>query len=226
LSSIALIRSGYEGRSSSRFDSYFGGFVAIGKALPKDAKLLLHASHRSLGIDRDTLQDAAGFQGLIDYSRARSPRELYEYFRSLGITHVLDGPGHGEATRQEQAIYYVLLRRYGVPVSNSGGALFALPREAPPEENPYQVLCVGVPGYADGLYPVETLDAADKLPVQLRHYNPPARPYTAGDASNLAEFASEVLMGTGEYAVLRDELGRRFEQLHVADGVSIYARRR
>ncbi len=121
MSSIALIRSGYEGRAKTRFNGYFGNFVAIGKALPHDARLLLHASHTSLGIDRDTLQDMAGFQGLIDYSRARSPRELYDYFRSLGITHVLDGPGHGEATRQEQAIYYALLKKYGVSVNNGGG---------------------------------------------------------------------------------------------------------
>ena len=223
-SAIAMIRSGYEGHAKSRFDRFFAGHVAVGKALPQDAKVLLHASHLTLGIDRDILVDLAGTQGLISYASVRSPRELYDYYRSLGITHVLDG-SYGEATRQELAIFYVFLRRFGVPVDNGGGQLFALPKSPPPVESPYRVLCLGIDGYADGLYPIERLNAAEKLPRQLREYSSPSQPYVPTESSNLLRTANVVLLGAGQFDAVKAELANAFEQVHSANNVVVYAQR-
>jgi hypothetical protein len=225
-SSIALIRSGFEGHAKSRFDNYFGNFVAIGQELPKNAKVLLHAAHQSLGIDRDILLDMAGFQGLISYDNTRTPRELFDYYRSLGITHIVDGPGHGEATRQEEALYYTFLTRYCESLNNKGGRVFAMPITAPPAEAPYQVLSLGVQGYADGLYPISALNAPEHLPQQLRNYSAPTRPLAQANASSLLSLAQLALLATARNADVNTELANGFEQIHTADGVTVYARRR
>ena len=225
-SSIALIRSGYQGRAKSRFESYFSNYVAIGMGLPETAKVLLHEAHLSLGINRDVLLDMAGFQGLITYDHLRSPRELFDYYRSLGITHILDGPGHGEATRQELALYYLFLTRYCESMNNTGGRVFALPSAPPPFEAPYQVLSLGVHGYTDGLYPIESLNAAEHLPEYLRKYDAPAQPLTPTNTSSLLRLAQVVLSGTSGHTDINAELTNAFEQIHTADGVTVYARRR
>ena len=225
MNSLALIRSGYEGHAKSRFDSYFSNQVAIGKGLPQNAKVLVHESHLSLGVDRDILFDTVGFQGLITYDGVRSPRELFDYYRSLGITHIWDGAGHGEATRQEAALFYLFLTRYCQAMNNRGGRVFAMPSAAPPVEAPYQALSLGVHGYADGLYPIEGLNAPEHLPEGLRQYGSPAQLLTPTNASKLLGMAAVVLEGTTGYSDLKTELTSAFDRIQTADGVTVYARR-
>lgn len=226
MSSLAFIRSGYEGHAKSRFDSYFSGQVAIGKSLPENAKLLVHEAHLSLGVNRDILFDTVGFQGLIAYDDLHSARELFDYYRSLGITHIWDGPGHGEATRQEAALYYLFLTRYCQATNNRGGRIFAMPSDAPPVEASYQALTLGVHGYADGLYPIERLNAPERLPERLRQYSAPAEPLTPANTSRLLGMAAVVLDGTPAYSDIKSELTNTFDRIQTADGVTVYGRRR
>jgi len=188
--------------------------------------VLVHEAHLSLGVDRDVLFDTTGFQGLIAYDGVRSPRELFDYYRSLGITHIWDGSGHGEGTRQEAALYYLFLTRYCQTMNNRGGRVFAMPSAAPPVEAPYQALCLGVHGYADGLYPIERLNAPEHLPERLRQYGAPAQPLTSTNASTLLGMSAVVLEGMPGNADLKTELTNAFERIQTADGVTHYARRR
>jgi hypothetical protein len=229
-SSMQLIRSGFEGHAKSRFDGYRSGFVAVGKALPRNAKVVLHTHHLSLGIDRDVLQDWAGFQGLITCAYAHTPRQLYDYYRSLGITHLLEQPPVRPAsTKQEEVLFDVLVERYGVPTGHFAGLrLTALPSKPPPVEAPYQVLCLGLSGYADGLYPIETLTTNEHLPSQVQRYNSPRRPATSAELDELLAAASAVLVrGSGELvAEARPKVSAEFELVRTQLDVSVYVRRR
>jgi len=223
-----LIRSTFDGRAKTRFDGYRSNFVAAGKALPADAKVLLHGSHLGLGIDRDLLQDVAGFQGLITYHRVRSPRELFDYYRSLGITHLVRTQVMWDSSRQEQIIYDLFLSRYAAFVGNFGGILVhAMPGVPPPTESPYRVLCLGMDGYADGLYPIEALNVNEHLPSNLRHYPAPERPVEGGDAWELLRAADAALIrghsANGDVASL---LASAFASIPTHGDAVVYARRR
>jgi hypothetical protein len=229
-SAMELMRSGFEGRARSRLDGYRSGYVAVGKALPRDAKVVLHTHHLSLGIDRDVLQDWAGFQGLITAAYSHTPRELYEYYRSLGITHLLEQPpARPASTKQEEVLFDVLVERYGVPTGHFGGfRLTALPSKPPPVEAPYQVLCLGLSGYADGLYPIETLTTNEHLPSQVQRYNSPQRPATSAELGELLTAASAVLIrGSGDLASeARPRVTAEFELVRTQVEVGVYVRRR
>jgi hypothetical protein len=226
-SAFTLIRSGFDGRAETRFDGYRNSYVAIGKAVPKDGKILLHASHMSLGIDRDVLQDIAGAQALINYQRSRTPRELFDQYRSFGITHLLEEQGLTESSKQEEILYHLLASRYGVPMGNFGAArLIALPATPPPVQAPYQVLCLGLQGYEDGLYPIETLTTTEFFAPNLQKYSSPKRPLSAASAIDLFQDADVVLARGGREST---ELGLALsacDRLQVRGDVTFYVRRR
>jgi hypothetical protein len=229
-SAMDLMRSGFEGRAKSRFDGYRSGYVAVGKAVPPNAKIILHTHHLCLGIDRDVLQDWAGFQGLITAAYSHTPRELYDYYRRLGITHLLEQPpARPASTKQEEVLYDLLVERYGVPTGHLGGfRLTALPSKPPPVEAPYQVLCLGLSGYADGLYPIERLSTNEHLPSQVQRYNSPQRPATSAELDELLAQASAVLLrGSGELvSEARPRLTADFDLVRNQLDVGVYARRR
>jgi hypothetical protein len=180
-SAFSLIRSGYEGRASSRFHDYRHEFVAIGEALPPKARVLLHTSHQSLGIDRDIVLDWIGYQAYISYDHVHSPRELYDYYRARGITHLLHLPGNRPAgTRQEEVLWNAFIQRYARSVGSYGGfKLLAMPDQPPPVTAPYRVAVIDLPGYSDGVYPIERLNTNEYLAAPLRHYQPPELPFPA-----------------------------------------------
>jgi hypothetical protein len=222
---IDLARTGFEGRAKSRFEGFRSSFVAIGEALPPDAKVLFHASHNSLGIDRDIFLDMAGFQALISYHQARTPRELYEYFRSRGITHLLEGQGIWESTRQESVLYNLLMNRYATQLGRFGGyRLAAMPDEPPPAEAPYRVLCLQLHGYADGLYPIERLNRVERMPAELLEYPPPERALD-GNLLELLQAADAVLV-RGHNQEIGTELGAAFERIPCLGDVTLHVRRR
>ncbi|HEV8247233.1 MAG TPA: hypothetical protein VGP93_15755, partial [Polyangiaceae bacterium] len=175
---FALIRSGFDGKSQTRLDGYRDPYVRIGKALPENARLMLHTTHLNLGINREIVLDWAGFQGLIDYHPVRTPRQLFDYYRSLGITHFLYEPRvRGSSSKQEEVVWNALVSRYAKRVLNVGGySLLSMPQDPPPEEPSYQVASIGMNGYADGTYPIESMNTIEYLPAPYQKFNPPAIP--------------------------------------------------
>lgn len=183
--SIDLIRSGFEGRAAQRFDGYRASFAAIKRVLPQNAVVLLHTSHTTLGIDRDVLFDWTGFQALITYERIHTPRELYTYLRSFGITHLLfELPMRLPApSKQEEVVWNALVTGYCESLGQFGSyRLVRLPDQPPPEETGYRVATLGLWGYADGIYPIEHMGTIESLPGPLQRFKRPTQPMPAAAA--------------------------------------------
>ena len=194
-SSIDLIRSGYEGNAKRRFDGYRSVYRSITRLLPRDARVLLHGTHLSLGIEREVIQDWAAFQGYVSYAGLRTPRELYDYLRARGITHLVYYPRERAApSKQEELLFYAFVSRYAEQIGNAGGyRVLAMPDTAPPLEQPYRVLVVGLSGYQDGIYPIEKLNTNEQLPPRVQRYaRPEAQP---GDLDSTLPEVDAVFVG-------------------------------
>lgn len=227
---FALLESGVKGRSQTRYDGYRAVYRSIEKALPKDARVLLHSTHVNLGIDRPVYVDWTGYQGLILYDKVKTAAELLSYYRSLGITHVLYIPRERPASSlQEELAFYALVQRADVhKQSFPPYTLLSLPDSLPGYEEPYEALTLGMPGYGNGLYPIDQLDVIEYLPPHLRRYPAPVVP--APDAKRQAQLlkrADAVFIGQGFSLApeLRPELGR-FERVISYPGYSLHLKRR
>jgi hypothetical protein len=230
--SLRLAQAGLAGRGPAVFDDYRSEFVALGRAVPRDAQLVIHTFGPSLGIDRDLVMDSMGFQGLISYRSLHTPRELFDRFRSLGVTHLVHEPDglYGSPTRQEDIVFHALVAQYGVSVGRFGGMLLtALPQTPPPPEEPYRVLCLGLGDLVDGLYPIEELRNWPRLPPQRQIIAQPERLATADNRSELLAEADAVLCpaACALSGPVADLLGSRFEVIGNRIGPSfLYLKRR
>jgi hypothetical protein len=156
-----------------------------------------------LGIDRPVLLDWAGFQGLIDYRPLRSAHDLDARLRELGVTHVVwlaEGPP--APSKQADVLFHALVQPLEAETRSFGPLRVApLGPSGPPASPPLEVVVFGVPGYADGLYPVESLTALEYMPPELRDFAKPATPARRwSDAAALAEQADAVVLGRSRAA--------------------------
>jgi hypothetical protein len=195
--SLDLITSGFSGTVATRFDCFLTKYVEIGKALPPDAKVLLHMSHIHLGIDRELVLDWAGYQGLISYSKLHNTRELAELYRSLGITHLLYTPGERpDSSIQGEVLFQSLVQWLGKPVAESGGLrLLRLPAELPPPTPPLRVLAFDQFGYGSGVFPIGSLHTMEELPGPKLWYDAPEAPLPANAEGLAALNADAVVVG-------------------------------
>jgi hypothetical protein len=104
-----------------------------------------------------------------------------------------------------------------------------LPADPPPPDHPYVVLSIGLPGYGDGLHPVEAMNVYEAIPgASLVEAETPL----AADASSQAEMAAQadaVCMSSGfdPDPALRTRIDALFETAATyAQGFSIRVRRR
>jgi hypothetical protein len=223
-SSMALVNSGYAGDTDAVFASYRGAYRKLSDALPQDANVVLHSARMCLGIDRDLTYDITGAQGLISYAGIAGPRELYDYYRSLGFTHLIYTPNNRPPmVRQADVLFLELVHHYGVDPRNFGGyRLVELPEVPPPKDSRYDVLMLGMGGYRDGLYPVESLSTAQKGSRSHQIFAEPLIE-TAADDPKLFELLQQVravvVRGTVPPAVsliLRDRfmVAARYSRAH------------
>jgi hypothetical protein len=157
--SIDLLSSGFERKGESRFGVQ-NSFQAIGKGLPKRARLLLHETNINLGTGVTTVLDNSGWQYGIEYGKTKSPAEMHELFRGLGVTHVF---GKTEKSKGTDSIagdirFYDYLRRRAVTSRSVSGGLLVEVGEKPegPFDDSVAVVSCGN-DYEPGLYRVEDL---------------------------------------------------------------------
>jgi len=193
---LTMLRAAMDGRAREHLANYRSQYVALGNALPKNAVVLLHNQHIMLGIDRTVYLDWIGFQTIIDYRTFKTPRDLYDHLRKIGVTHVVATPGLRPAfTKQEEVIFDVFAQRYLTDRQHfSDLTLFKMPDTPPPVETPYQVVMLGMPSYPDGLYPVSALGNCVSYPAIMQYQAAPSR--TAPSPASLLDDANVVMVGT------------------------------
>lgn len=227
-SGIALIRSGADGHAETRFAGVSADYVALNRVLPKEAVVLLHHWHLSLGINRPIFTDWVGFQGSIDYHAFSNERQYYDRLRQLGITHVVHIPGEqASPSRQEDVIFNSLTLRYGGAKQRAGMfEYYELPRTPPPPRPPLKVLTIGTAQFADGQYEVTDLGNLFTLPPRLQHFPPPRIPAAQRGYAALADVSDAVLVGPNPPAdpVLNDRLAQGFQRAAPYPGLTVYIR--
>lgn len=214
-SSLKLMRSGYAGNTESLLEGYRSAYRRLSDALPQDAHVLLHSARLCLGVDRDLTYDIVGAQGLISLEGIAGPRQLYDYYRSLGFTHLVYTPNsRPPMVRQADVLFLELAHHYGISPKNFGGyRLVALPETPPPEDTGYDVLMLGMNGYRDGIYPVESLNTPEKASRAPKAFAEPRIETTAGDPKlvELLDGVRAVVVRGTIPPEIRDVLLRRFK---------------
>jgi hypothetical protein len=168
----------------------------------------------------------AGQQGLIDYRPMQTPRDVYELYRKLGITHILYLPNEREApSKQEDALFNTFVRRYGVGAKHFAPyELVEMPKTPPPEEAPWKALSVSVAGYRDGVYPIEAMGTFDALPDVVRTYAAPSREVSHADIDEAIREVDVVFAGKSATDVA-SKLTGEFDSVATYGALTIYVRK-
>jgi hypothetical protein len=229
---VNLIRSGYEGNARSRFHRYMAAEVAVSKRLPAGSVVLFHNSRLSLGINHKVLQDLAGFQGLISYRGVKTPRDVYDLYRSHGVTHILHQRGVWVAfSKQEEVLFLAFIDRFAGGVFHEGGyEVIEMPKVSPPAQSPYRVLALGLTGYADGVYPIEAMSVIEPIPDPHRSWPSPAVAATPTSAAmpEVIDPVNAAVIGAGVQLppALDSALREKFQnQLSYGGRFTVYLRR-
>jgi hypothetical protein len=185
--SIDLLSSGFERKGDSRFGVQ-NSFQAIGKNLPKRSRLLLHDTNINLGTGVTTVLDNPGWQYGIEYGKTKSPVEMHELFRKLGVTHVF---GKTEKSKGTDSIagdirFYDYLRRRSANSRSVSGGLLVEVGDKPegPFDDSVGVLSCGR-DYESGLYRVEDLSTPPFGPRTKNFPKPRAAARMPEDAADL-----------------------------------------
>ncbi len=229
---MQLITSGYNGKQHGERIEYRRAFREIDRALPQGSRTILHYLRRNLGIRHEVWLDMPGQQGMVDYEGLRGPRELYDYYKRLHVTHLLHIPGARTAWAKHDGILFnALVYRYGVNKRRFGSyQLVQLPAKPPPPDKlPWYVLSLGL-GYHDGLYRVERMQTYEILPRRMQHFPLPDQPIDRSNAglSRLFGEAQAVVVGRRHRisATERTLLGRDFVLIARYRDHRTYLRRR
>ena len=226
---VALLKSGYDGRSEQRFDGYRQGFRAVGKYLPQEAVAVLHNAHLTLGMNRRILLDWIGYQGLIDYRAFHTPREVYDRFAELGVTHLIVIPGwHPADSKQEEVVFHTFISFYAKRQADVGGFLiYEMPARPPPAQRPFRVLSIGMGGYTDGVYPIQDLGTIEALPPRFVHFAGPEQPVReAAEIEQMLAGVDAALFSSAYHldAKASDVLQAKFRSVATFGSFSVYGR--
>jgi hypothetical protein len=150
-----LLAAGHEGKYEQRL-KVFPDWVAVRRALPDDAHVLLHDNHVHLGLSRRTTSDWSTWQYGISYGRLESPRQVWSLLRSLGVTHIVwqDRTSKGYDSVAGDLVFFDFVFRYAVDRKKVGQHWVARMPDEPPPEAPFgEVAFFGCDDfYATGLY--------------------------------------------------------------------------
>jgi hypothetical protein len=201
--SLELIRRGWEGnRMPDVWEDFRWQHRQVDAYLPPDAKCVLHYHHMSLGIRRTVLHDWAGTQGLFNAFGYSSPSQIWQSFHDEGVTHIISLPGSIPAsTRGEDVLFAMLLDSAGQGHQFGHFRVDALPAKPPRDIGPIDVLVLGLPGYRDGLYPVQSMAVHEGLPYRLQRFPAPEEPLPFDDEARVALLAKANVIYRGHRGV-------------------------
>lgn len=195
---VDLLSAGFERKYEARFQVQ-GGFQAIGKLVPEDARLLLHETNINLGTGVTTVLDNPGWQYAIEYGKTDGPRGVHELLARMQVTHVFakTEKSKGSDSVAGDIRFFDFLRRRGEnPVSVNGGILVTV--GAPPSgdfDDSVAVLSCGR-DYRPGLYEVGDLATPPFGPRMKELPAPREEADIPEDAAELVERAEYVVADT------------------------------
>jgi hypothetical protein len=240
-----LLARGFRGESREPPQAY-PEWEAIDRALPKDAKLLVHEERIRAGISKRTVLDFPGEQGTFYWGEpgASTPAEVWKVLRAHGISHVMwqDRVNQGFDTVAGALSFFdfvthhtTLIGRFGVfkvarvpdraPLATPPGevAYMTCEKETPepsaawnPTWTPLRILDRV---FAPGLYPLEAMARA---PGDARRVEPPASGISARDAIERAKF---LVFEPGCHEAPSASASNDFEVLAVRGRATLFVRR-
>jgi hypothetical protein len=241
-----LLGRGYRGESGEP-PAAFPDWEAVGRALPRSAKLLVHEEENRAGLSVVSAIDYSGDQGAFYWGEpgASSPAEIHRLLRKHDITHVLWAKNldHGSDTVAAGLVFFDFVAHHTDVVGTFGGyALAALRASTPPDTQPGLVAyypCeaarepsppeewnpvwaprgLGWPIFAPGLYRVGDMA---RWPGDERPLSPPAPGVTMEQAFTRARF---IVYDARCHGPLAAETRARFELLAARGHAMMLVRR-
>lgn len=194
--SIDLLSAGFEHKYDSRFNVQ-SSYQAIGRQLPKHARLLLHETNINLGTGATTVLDNPGWQYAIDYGSLKTPADMIPLLRGLGVTHVY---ARTERSKGKDSIagdirFMDYVRRRASQVSSVAGGYLVEVGDAldGPFDDTVAMLSCGS-DYEPGQYLVPDL-ATPPFGPRLKQLPAPRRPATIpDDAASLVDASEYVVV--------------------------------
>ncbi len=214
-----LLSAGYEKKYEERLQ-VSQGWVAIGNALPEDAHVMLHENHGSLGLSRRTTSDWGTWQYGMSYGRLKSPRELFELYRELGVTHIVwrgVKSSGWDSLAGDLVFFDFALRRARNKKAMSGHWVAGMP-DAPPADVGYgKVIFFGCNDmYRSGLYDLSQMTTPVFGPQRKEFPEPRVSAETA---------EVESLLEQADYAVVDPKCASEVQSRIKAAGFNLGARR-
>jgi hypothetical protein len=219
--------AGHEKKGAARFT--FGGNLAeLGHTLPRSARVLVHDMNVKLGVDRPTVVDEIGWQGLFDYLYIETPARAFALWRKLGVTHALWQPDRGDQSPTSLAREAVFVRTVKLhqrtDTQNGGVRLSTLDLESSPAAAaaPTRIVWLGCGGDPVlGIYSPRALAQGKQPEIPLDATALAQRPDETLREAN----AAIVRSSCGSLSSAHSELARSFEAALSAGGVSVWVRR-
>lgn len=228
-SAMTMMRSGLDGRIRGRFE-YRINFVRLGRSLPNNALALLHAERINLGIDRDLIFDSPRTQAYVYYNKIKGPRALYDYYKHLGITHLIwSSSTWDDHSKQAEALFNDFIFNYAEGRKKFGGLnVAAMPKTRPPPDSEFLVLIVST-SYENGLYPLQRLTKQELLPKerQGKYPTPIEQLRDVKQAQPLIDRARVVILASADKTAksIAAKLKNRFVKGIHYSGHDVYVRR-
>jgi hypothetical protein len=187
---LDLLAGGYEKNYRGRLHQ--PTFGAVGEALPKDARVLLHDNHVHLGVHAATVNDWGGWQFGISYGRQKTPGEVYDLLAGMGVTHLLwtRGQSRGWDSIAGDLAFYHFATRETTDRNKIGPNMLARMPDARPTgtfDDPVLFLGCNDDGYRSGLYPLSEMTVPVFGPRSRRFPAPRVR--AKGDDQDAADLA-------------------------------------
>jgi hypothetical protein len=214
-----LLAAGYKKKYEERLQ-VFKSWVAIREALPEDAHVLLHDNHVHLGLSRRTTSDWGTWQYGISYGRLASPREAWQLYRDLGVTHVVwkDLTSKGYDSLAGDLVFFdFALRRTHAKKKVSGHWVAGMPEEQPTGEPYGKVAFWGCNDkYESGLYDLSQMTTPVFGPERARF----PKPLVAAEAVDVGS-----LLEQADYAVVDPKCAQEARTQIEASSFEIGAKR-
>jgi hypothetical protein len=172
--SARLIESGYKGNWSLR-ERVFGSLQEIGEALPPNSSVLLHELNPRLGLSARVVGDMPRLQSRIRYGLLSSPKEVYELYQDLGVTHIVwkRGKSRGLDSLGGDLRFFEFVNTVNGPKTAGSFYYGPMPDKPPEFESSNIVLYAGCgPTFERGFFRVDDMNVGDRRRKKIPGFKP------------------------------------------------------